>query len=74
MHNLLLNRKRTLPRVQAISCGEWGEWFVMFRDGTWRAGGHSNEARLTLAKVRDAGDDVIAVDFGSDGSFLVLHT
>ena len=76
LHNKLklLGRAKTLPRVQAMSCGEQGEWFVRFWDGTWRAENVSNVLSKTIDSVHGDGLDVVELEMGSGGSWLLVYT
>lgn len=74
LHNKLLGRATNLPRVQAISCGAHGEWFVRFWDGQWRANSIPDNLNKTMDTVHEDGGEVVVVEFGSSGSWVLLHT
>lgn len=73
LHNQLNGRQNSLTRVETISCGEYGEWFVRFEDGYWRAYGHCDKAQERLTSALDSGSDVIAMEFGNRGTFAIMQ-
>lgn len=73
LHSKLLGRSKCLPRVQAMSCGARGEWFVRFWDGSGLVRGESTDLAKMVDDMRNAGNSMLAIEFGSKGSWAEMH-
>ena len=72
LHNQLQGSHKARPGVEAISCGDAGEWFVRYLDGYWRTGNLSDSLNDTLNDVKSH-SDVLSVEFGSQGDYALLY-
>ena len=74
LHNQLQGSHKARPGVEAISCGDDGQWFVRYLDGHWRAGGSLSESlNETIDSINAQQNDLLSIEMGADGDWALIY-
>lgn len=71
LEDALTGRQKSLPKVENVNLGRFGEWFVRFRDGSMSCGNLDSNCEETVNHVKKKGERIHEILFGRGRTWMI---